>query len=123
MLASTFDSLKLNPFSYVLLRIKQFIFGHKLEIIQNFKNSHKLKKRVFNELTIYKMFFEIEKFKVILLDSIQREAFKYIKLDFKSIFEQNNEILFDFEKTSRFLSKSERDIDQKLAFLLKESRR
>ena len=123
MLPFTFESLKLNPFSYVLLRIKQFIFGHKLEIIQNFKNSHKLKKRVFNELTIYKMFFEIEKLKAIFLDSIQLEAFKNVKLDFKSIFEQNNENLFDFDKTNRLLSKSERDIDKKLAFLLKESQR
>ena len=123
MLASTFESLKLNSFSYFLLRIKQFIFGDKFEIIQNFKNSHKFKKRVFNELTIYKMFFEIEKFKALFLDSIQREAFQNVKLDFKSIFEQNNENLFDFDKTNRLLSKSERDIDKKLAFLLKESQR
>ena len=106
-----------------MLRIKQIIFGDKLEIIQNFKNSHKFKKRVFNELTIYRMFFEIEKFKALFLDSIQREAFQNVKLDFKSIFEQNNENLFDFDKTNRLLSKSERDIDKKLAFLLKESQR
>lgn len=119
-LNSRSNSFKLNPFSYFLLRLKQFFFGHKLKALQNLKNTVKLKKKVFNELTIYKMFFDIEKLKTIFLDPEQQEAFQNIKLDFKSLFGPK---IFDFnyEKTFSNLAKSENIIDQKLAMLLKDS--
>lgn len=119
-LSSRSNSFKLNPFSYFLLRIKQFLFGHKLKALQNFKNTIKLKKKVFNELTIYKMFFDIEKLKTIFLDSDQQEAFQNIKLDFKSLFGPKNSD-FDYEKTFSILAKSENALDQRLALLLKDS--
>ena len=119
-LSSRSNSFKLNPFSYFLLRVKQFLFGHKLKALQNLKNTLKLKKRVFNELTIYKMFFDIQKIKTIFLDPDQQEAFQNIKLDFKSLFGPKNPD-FDYEKIFSVLAKSDNAIDQRLAILLKDS--
>ena len=45
----------------------------------------RLQKKIMNEFTIYKLYFEMQKLKNILLDENQRAAFEVIKLDYGSL--------------------------------------
>ena len=52
----------------------------------------RLQKKIMNEFTIYKLYFEMQKLKNILLDENQRAAFEVIKLDYGGL-----------EKEARFI--------------------
>lgn len=71
--------------------MKNMLFS-KDQAIDKLDRVMRLQKKIMNEFTIYKLYFEMQKLKNILLDENQRAAFEVIKLDYGSL-----------EKEARFL--------------------
>ena len=101
------------------MKIKQKCMKHTIEILNNIDNSKKVKKKILNEFTIYKMFFEIEKLKRILFEREELEVFHMIKIDMASIFEKPKTIHLD--KFQSKLMDSMNPMQDRLYRLLKES--
>lgn len=76
------DSIKLSFVSYYWLKIKRILFSKKSpdKFLQLLDQAEKIEKNIFNELTIYQLFFEVEKLKRLLLNNEQIKAFGFIKI-------------------------------------------
>lgn len=114
-------TISLNPVSYVCLKLRNFFSTSKNEVIDNLKYSEKLKRRILNELTIYTMFFEIEKIKKIIFDPEQLKAFYNIKLDFGGLFEKNYSRGIS-DKILEEYGRSQDRLERRMAVLLKGSK-
>ena len=82
-----------------------------------YQNSIKVKNKIFNEFTIYKLFFEVEKFKKVLFNKVEMEAFDQVKLDFSSLFLETP-IRTKKKDLIEQLNKKQEKISQALANLL-----
>lgn len=90
--------LKLSWSEYLYLKFQKiWSKKEKDEEFSNIEKTESIKKKVLNEDTIYKCYFEIEKLKNIIFDEKQREIFKYCRLDADNIFEKNQLIMTDKE--------------------------
>ena len=85
-----------------------------------YKNSIKIKNKIFNEFTIYKLFFEVEKLKRLLFNRDQNEAFDQIKLDMNSLFIKKHQIQRRDDLIEK-LGKNTENINVGLVKLLKTS--
>ena len=83
------ESIKINWISYTLLWLQNWRKNKHDEIFKNFEISQKIKQKVFNEYTFYKLYFEMEKFKMIFFTPLQAQAFNHIKINYSSMFEEN----------------------------------
>lgn len=81
-------AMSLKTSSYLLSKMKRIVTHESDDTLLTFEKCYQLKKKIFNELTIYKLFFDIEKLKLILFNAEQREAFSQMKVDMKTIFEK-----------------------------------
>ena len=69
------ESHNLSFLDYSVLWIKNFHKRKKNELLENLDNSQRMQKKIFNEFTFYKLYFEVEKIKMILFDRAQLRAF------------------------------------------------
>jgi len=76
-----------------------------------YQSSVKIKNKIFNEFTIYKLFFEVEKLKRLLFDKDQYEAFDLVKLDINSLFSSNKS---GAKKTHLIEKLSQKETDKKI---------
>lgn len=99
MESTIFDKpLKLSWPEYLCLKFQKFFSKkEKDEDLSTIEKSENIKKKVLNEDTIYKCYFEIEKLKKILFDEKELEIFKYCRLDAEQIFEKNQIVMTDKE--------------------------
>lgn len=81
-------AMDLKTSSFLFSKMKRMLTHESDETLLTFEKCNRLKKKIFNELTIYKLFFDIEKLKIILFNAEQKEAFTQMKVDMKTIFEK-----------------------------------
>jgi len=112
------ESAKLSFFNYSVLWVKNFHKRKKHELLENFDYTHKIKKKIFNEYTFYKLYFEMEKMKLIFFNEIQLQAFNLIKINYGSLFNEKNENLSDFKEVFYKIQGKTDDLSQKIAHLL-----
>ena len=90
--------------------------------LEVFNNSVNIKNKIFNEFSIYKIYFELEKLKRILFSKEQSTAFTRIKLDINSLLqdEPSNAKLRNRDLIDK-LKKDDEKISQRIGDMLKES--
>ena len=76
-----------------------------------------LKRSILNELTIYKLFFDVEKIKQVLFNYEQNAVFNLIKVDFHQITENKRNTL-EQERIVKYLVESDDTISKSLVRLL-----
>ena len=85
------NAKNMNCLTFYWRKLKNLLFS-KDQAIDKLDKVMRLQKKIMNEFTIYKLYFEMQKLKNILLDENQRAAFEVIKLDYGGL-----------EKEARFL--------------------
>lgn len=91
------------------------------EQIKNLDLSTKLTKKVFNELTLYKMYFDLEKIKRLLLNDEEILAFSNTKLEFTSLFQRTKVKESKLKEILKSFENSEETTKKHLAKMLHES--
>lgn len=117
------DSINMNFLKYIWLKIKKTLLfgrGEKIEIIDNLEITKKIRKKVFNENTIYRMFFDVQKLKKTIFDEDQMKAFDYIKVDLRTSFSKSKLNKMEYLTCYENLAHSDDKLSQKLAKFLKE---
>lgn len=120
---SVMNSLNINFIKYLCLKFKKVLMfgrGKKIEIIDNLEITEKIKMKIFNENTIYRMFFDLQKLKKILFEEEQTKAFDCLKVDFKTSFSQLKLSKLEYIACCETLANSNDKLSLKLAKLLKE---
>lgn len=120
---SVMNSLNINFMKYLWLKLKRTMLfgrGEKIEIINNLEITEKIKKKIFNENTIYRMFFDLQKLKKIVFEEEQMKAFDYLKVDLKTSFSKMKLSKLEYINCCESLANSNDKLSQKLAKLLKE---
>ena len=102
-------------------KIKKNLFQRKSRINQVLDISSNLNKNIFNEGTIYKMFFEIEKLKLVLFNEDQNMAFEKIKIEYSSLFQKKRKI--DLKSLYSKLIHKNDIISQNLAIILSRNKK
>lgn len=113
----------MNFLKYIWLKIKKTLLfgrGEKIEIIDNLEITKKIRKKVFNENTIYRMFFDVQKLKKTIFDEDQMKAFDYIKVDLRTSFSKSKLNKMEYLTCYENLAHSDDKLSQKLAKFLKE---
>lgn len=106
------QSLKMNLLQYFWLRVKS-VFKKSLIHMTIFDYSTKVQDLVFNEYTMYQMYFDLQKMKKILLNHEAKKAvFHKIKFDPKTLLKSEN-LVFDKKKVEE-LQKMNDDIGKEL---------
>lgn len=120
---SVLDSINMNFLKYLWLKIKKIIMfgrGEKIEIIENLEITNKIKKKIFNENTIYRLFFDLQKLKKILFEDDQIKAFDWIKADLRTSFSKLKLNKMEYLTCYESLAHSDDKLSRKLAKFLKE---
>ena len=95
-------SVHINFFQYAYLYIRNCLSKKKRpKILKNLEISGKLRKYVFNESTIFKLFFDMERLKKILFNENQRKAFNLIKVNINALgMKNNNQVDLNFHENN-----------------------
>ena len=115
------ESTQLSFFNYSLLWIKNLANRKKSEVLENLDYSQIIKKKIFNEFTIYKLYFEVEKLKLILLNQIQLKAFDLIKVNYSSIIDENRPNFSKYKEILNQMDSRNDKLSQKIAYLLRKN--
>ena len=102
----------LSLWGMIKTRCKEYLF---------YRRKNKIKNKIFNELTIYKIYFDLEKLKRILLNSDQREAFERIKLSINLILNEKTDERKNMQLIETLIKEYDNKINMNLARLLIES--
>ena len=103
------DSIRLNDFKHAFLRIKSLITKKKSKkMLTCLDISSKIRNKIFNESTIFKLYFDLEKLKLIVLGNEKMHWFENMKLDFETLF-KDEIIVKTKKKKPKTLKKKELD--------------
>lgn len=67
------------------MKIKSIFCKEKNSSFKIMENINEMQKKILNEFTIYRLYFENEKMKMLLLNENQRYAFENLKLNYKTV--------------------------------------
>ena len=104
-----------------MTKIKNMIKWKKdKEVLDHLELCTQIKNKILNESSFYKLYFDIAKFKRVIFDDEQLEAFEKFRMDFKSDFQESKN---KSDLNSLFLkfSVSTNPIDQNLAKFIGET--
>lgn len=114
------DFKKIGFFTYYWLKFKYLFLKSKSPTLQIIEKINEFQKNIFNESTIYKLYVDNEKLKLLLLNDDQRTAFEKIKLGYKTVFSRGNENQDTFLLSQRLGQKNTK-LDQNIIELLKST--
>lgn len=121
MQKSILESSKMKMHEYYFTKAKQMFCKGKNMKVSDLDKMDMVRKEIFNEATIYKLYFDLEKLKTILFTNDEKIAFSGIKIQYDDI----EEILSgangkNFKEVYEKLLKSERVESKMMAEMLKE---
>lgn len=98
---------------------------HKKKEEDIYDKCDEVKKKILNEYTLFKLYFDVEKLKMTVFNSEEREAFDNLKIDFSIISktknQENNEVPRKLASILGDLDNSDGEFKDKLRKLFKES--
>lgn len=115
------ESHNLSFLDYSVLWIKNFHKRKKNELLENLDNSQRMQKKIFNEFTFYKLYFEMEKLKMILFDETQLRAFNLIKINSNYLFCENKENYSSCKEMFNQINEKNDELSKKMAIFLRKN--
>lgn len=113
------ESMKISLPSFITKTFRREVSKKEDAVLKNLDISNFLIKKILNEKTLYKIFFEMEKLKLVLFNKNQMDAFNFFKLELSDINKVGNSKTMNLDLYR--LEKSKEKVDQALYKLIERT--